>query len=158
MKVGIASDKSGFPLKEVVKAHLIEKGHEVLDLGQLKMEDEWVYYYVGASRVAKAILSGQVKKGILICGTGAGMNIAANKFKGIYAVSVEGIYSAKSCAFINGANVITMGRRIVGDGMACEMTDEFLKYEAGDTLAPETAKICSFQAEGLVAMEKENFR
>jgi ribose 5-phosphate isomerase B len=158
MKVAIAADKSGFPLKEAIKAHLIEKGHVVSDLGQLSMDDDWVYYYEGASRVARAILSGQAEKGILVCGTGAGMNIVANKFKGIYAISAEGVYSAKSCAFINGANVMTLGRRIVGDGMACEMCDEFLKYKQGDTQTAENVTFGAKLLKGVYALEEENFR
>lgn len=125
MKVIIGSDKSGFPLKEAVKAHLIEQGHEVEDCGTLDL-DNVKPFFVTAPALASQIHSGAFEKGILICGTGAGMEIMANKYKGVYAVVCNDIYDARMCRAINDANVMTMGGWKIAPEVGCEMVDVFL--------------------------------
>ncbi len=128
MKLAIGSDKSGFAVKEALKAWLSENGYEFDDLGTTDLADVHPYYRV-ASDVAPLVQSGAYTKAVLICGTGAGMCVVANKYKGIYAVACEGTYSAKMARAINNANVLCMGGWIVGPEMAIEMTKTFLNTE-----------------------------
>ena len=128
MKIAIGSDKSGFPVKEAVKAWLAENGYEADDLGTVDPGDVHPYYRV-ASETAPRIQDGTYDRAILICGTGAGMSVVANKFKGVHAVACEGVYSAKMARAINNANVLCMGGWIVGPEMAIEMVRTFLHTE-----------------------------
>ena len=125
MKLAIGSDKSGFAVKEAVKAWLSETGVEFDDLGTVDLNDVHPYYRV-ASEVAPRVQDGSYEKAILICGTGAGMSVVANKFKGVHAVACEGVYSAKMARAINNANVLCMGGWIVGPELAIEMVKAFL--------------------------------
>ena len=125
MKIAIGSDKSGFAAKEAVKAYLLEAGVEFDDLGTTDLNDVHPYYQV-AGEVAPLVQNGTYGKAILICGTGAGMSVVANKFKGVYAVASECVYSAKMARAINNANVLCMGGWIVGPEMAVEMVKTFL--------------------------------
>ena len=125
MKLAIGSDKSGFAVKEAVKAWLSENKIEFDDLGTVDLNDVHPYYRV-ASEVAPKVQDGTYEKAILICGTGAGMSVVANKFKGVHAVACEGVYSAKLARAINNANVLCMGGWIVGPEMAIEMVRAFL--------------------------------
>ncbi|MBR4700820.1 MAG: RpiB/LacA/LacB family sugar-phosphate isomerase [Oscillospiraceae bacterium] len=125
MKLAIGSDKSGFAVKEAVKAWLSENKIEFDDLGTVDLNDVHPYYRV-ASEVAPKVQDGTYEKAILICGTGAGMSVVANKFKGVHAVACEGVYSAKMARAINNANVLCMGGWIVGPEMAIEMVRAFL--------------------------------
>ena len=125
MKIAIGSDKSGFSAKEAIKAWLTEAGIEFDDLGTTDLEQVHPYYQV-ASEVAPLVQNGTYEKAVLICGTGAGMAVVANKFKGVYAVACEGVYSAKMCRAINNANVLCMGGWIVGPELAVEMVKTFL--------------------------------
>ena len=88
MKIAIGSDKSGFAAKEAVKAYLVEAGVEFDDLGTTDLGDVHPYYQV-ASEVAPLVQNGTYEKAVLICGTGAGMSVVANKYKGVYAVACE---------------------------------------------------------------------
>ena len=125
MKLAIGSDKSGFAVKEAVKAWLSETGVEFDDLGTVDLNDVHPYYRV-ASEVAPRVQDGSYEKAILICGSGAGMSVVANKFKGVHAVACEGVYSAKMARAINNANVLCMGGWIVGPELAIEMVKAFL--------------------------------
>jgi len=125
MKVAIGSDKSGFPAKEAIKAYLTEAGVDFVDLGTQDLENVHPYYEV-ANEIAPQVQNGTFDRAILICGTGAGMSVVANKYKGVYAVACEGVYSAKMCRAINNANIMCMGGWIVGPEMAVEMTKTFL--------------------------------
>lgn len=128
MKIAIGSDKSGFSAKEAVKAYLTEAGVAFDDLGTTDLEHVHPYYQV-ASEVAPKVRDGTYDKAVLICGTGAGMSIVANKYKGVYAVACEGVYSAKMARAINNANILCMGGWIVGPEMAVEMVKTFLAAE-----------------------------
>jgi len=128
MKIAIGSDKSGFSAKEAIKAYLTEAGADYEDLGTLELDKVHPYYQV-ASEVAPKVQSGEFDRAVLICGTGAGMSVVANKYKGVYAVACEGVYSAKMARAINNANILCMGGWIVGPEMAVEMTKTFLATE-----------------------------
>ena len=124
-KIVIGSDKSGFSVKETIKAWLKENGYEADDLGTVDLNAVHPYYQV-ASEVAPLVQNGTYEKAILICGTGAGMCVVSNKFKGVHAVACESVYSAKMARAINNANVLCMGGWIVGPEMAVEMVKAFL--------------------------------
>ncbi|MBQ6891158.1 MAG: RpiB/LacA/LacB family sugar-phosphate isomerase [Clostridia bacterium] len=125
MKIAIGSDKSGFAVKEAVKAYLAEAGVAFDDLGTTDLNAVHPYYQV-ASEVAPLVQNGTYARAILICGTGAGMSVVAKKYKGVYAVACEGVYSAKMARAINNANILCMGGWIVGPEMAVEMVKTFL--------------------------------
>jgi len=125
-KVLIGSDKSGFQLKEAVKQHLTEQGYEVADCGTTD-ENEPKGYFVVAPLAAKKVQSGEFEKAILICGTGMGMAVVANKYKGVYAAVCENTYAAEKCRAINDANVLTLGGWITGEVAGCAIVDKFLE-------------------------------
>ena len=128
MRIAIGSDKSGFTAKEAVKAYLTEQGIDFDDLGTKDL-DHVIPYYAVADKTAPLVADGTYDKAILICGTGAGMCVVSNKYKGVYAVACEGIYSAKMARAINNANILCMGGWIVGPEIAIEMAQVFLKTE-----------------------------
>jgi ribose 5-phosphate isomerase B len=156
MKVVIASDASGFRLKEAVKKHLIENGHEVADKGQLS-ENEPVMYYDAVESLAKTIQSGEFEKGIVICGTGAGVSLTANKFKGIYCVACESIFTAERISLINNANVLAMGENVVSYYMAGEMADKFLSQKWCDGFDAARRERNENGYAKLKKIEKENY-
>ena len=125
MNVLIGSDKSGFQLKEEVKAYLTEKGYTLTDCGTLDPEKPTPFFDVAPIAAAK-IQSGEFERAILICGTGMGMAIVANKYKGVYAACCESTYSAEKARAVNDANILTMGGWIVGGILGCEMAEKFL--------------------------------
>ena len=127
-KIAIGSDKSGFFLKEAIKKHLADKGYQVDDFGTQDAE-KGVPFFEVAPVVAKKIQNKEYAKAVLICGTGMGMAIVANKFKGVYAAVAESVYSAKMCRAINNANILTMGGWITAETMGFDMVDAFLETE-----------------------------
>lgn len=125
MNIVLAADPFAVDLKDAVKEHLETKGYTVLDAGATK--DKEMPYYDAAPAAAKLLQSGKAARGVLFCGTGAGMCIVANKFKGVNAVCVESVFSAKMARAINDANVITLGAMIVAPWMAKAMVDTWLE-------------------------------
>ena len=125
MKIAIGSDKSGFAVKESVKAYLTEVGADFDDLGTTDLNEVHPYYQV-ASEVAPLVQRGVYDRAVLICGTGAGMSVVSNKYKGVYAVACESLYAAKMARAINNAQVLCMGGWIVGPELAVEMVKTFL--------------------------------
>ena len=126
MKVAIASDFSGFQLKEQVRQHLEKSGYDIMDVGQKDPQNQMLYYEA-ATRLARVLQNGECRKGIVICGTGAGVSLIANRYKGIYCVACESVYTAEKISLINNANVLAMGEKVVSFTMGCEMADAFLK-------------------------------
>lgn len=131
MKIGIGSDHAGFELKEKIVKYLQEKGYECVDYGPYS-EDRVDYPDYG-ELVARKILVKEVDKGVLICGTGIGISVAANKVKGIIAAVCSEPYSARLTVQHNNADIIAFGARVVGEDMAKMIVDEFLnaKFEGG---------------------------
>jgi ribose 5-phosphate isomerase B len=126
MKIAIASDLSGFPLKQAVVEHLGKRDDvEVIDYG-IPDADHPQPYVVQAPKVAKAIQNGEADKGILVCGTAQGMAIVANKHKGIYAVVADGLFAAERGKIINNANVITMGGWVTAPFLGTQIVDAWL--------------------------------
>ncbi len=128
MQVYIGSDHAGYAMKEVVQAHLKEKGHEVLDLGVFE-EVNAADYPDTAREVAEKVIENEGSKGVLICGTGIGMSIAANKVKGIRAAVTHDETTAKAASQHNNANIISFGQRVVGNDVAKNIVDTFLSTE-----------------------------
>ena len=131
MKVAFACDHAGFALKEAVIAHLKEMGHEVVDFGCYT--PECVDYPVQGEKAARAVASGECALGVLICGTGIGISLAANRVHGIRAAVCSESYSAELTRRHNDANMIAFGARVVGEGTACAILDAFFgaKFEGG---------------------------
>ena len=125
--IAIGCDHGGFELKQEIMKHLEGNNIEYKDFGTYTKDS--CDYPVYAKKVAKAILSGECEKGILICGTGIGIGITANKFKGIRAALCHDVFSAQATREHNDANVLTMGERVVGPGLALKIVDTFLTTE-----------------------------
>jgi ribose 5-phosphate isomerase B len=126
MKIAIASDLSGFPLKQEIARHLAERGDvELLDFG-IESAEAPKPYFEQAPKVAGAIQSGAAERGILICGTGQGMAIVANKHKGVYACVVDDLFSGERAKIVNNANVITLGGWITAPFLGCQIVDAWL--------------------------------
>lgn len=122
--VALGCDHGGYELKEEIKKHLEKQGVAYEDFGCDGLES--TDYPIYAKRVAHAILDGKCEKGILICGTGIGISITANKFKGIRAALCSDCFSAEATRLHNDANVLAMGGRVVGPGLALKIVDTFL--------------------------------
>lgn len=155
--IAIASDLSGFPLKQALAAHLAAKeGVEVLDFG-IESEDKPSPYFVQAPKVAAAIQDGRAAKGILICGTGQGMAIVANKHKGIYACVVSDIFSGERAKIINNANVITLGGWVTAPFVACEIVDAWLAMAFTQKMEFKRDFLTNALSQ-VAALEERNFR
>ena len=127
MKIVLANDHSAVDLKKEIKEYLEEKGYEVIDVGTNSTES--CDYPVYGAKVAKAVASGEVEQGILICGTGVGISLAANKVKGIRCVVCSEPYSAKLSKQHNNTNILAFGARVVGIEMAKMIVTEWLNAE-----------------------------
>lgn len=122
--IAIGSDHGGFELKKEVIAHLDARGLEYKDFGTYS--DASCDYPVYGKAVAKAVASGECERGIIICGTGIGISIAANKVHGIRAALCGDCFSAEATRQHNDANVLALGARVVGPGLALKIVDTFL--------------------------------
>ncbi len=125
--LAIGCDHGGFDLLEKIKAHLEERGIEYRHFGCL--DGSSVDYPDIAKPVAKAVASGECERGILVCGTGIGMSIAANKVRGVRAAVLSDHYSCKYTRLHNDTNVLCLGGRVIGDATAIELVDLFLDTE-----------------------------
>lgn len=122
--IGIGSDHGGFALKEAIKKHLEERGLEYKDFGTYS--DASCDYPVYGRAVAKAVAAGECELGILICGTGIGISITANKVPGIRAALCSDCFSAEATRQHNNANILALGARVLGEGLALKIVDTFL--------------------------------
>lgn len=151
MHLLIGCDNAAFTLKEAILGFLRDKKIEVEDVGVRSDVDEEPYPEVAARLAKRIIASDYTRKGVLLCGTGIGMAIAANKFPGIYATPVHDIYSAERSCLSNDANVITMGARVIGVELAKKLLEEWLSLR----FVPGRS---SSKIEVIKRIEKENFR
>lgn len=131
MKIALGSDHGGFELKNKIKQFLIESGHDVVDFGCDSSES--VNYPSFGIEVGEKVASNEFDRGIVICGSGIGISIAANKVKGIRCALVHDVYSAKLTRLHNDSNVLAMGGRIIGDDLAKAIVDTWVntEYEGG---------------------------
>ncbi|MCL1921661.1 MAG: RpiB/LacA/LacB family sugar-phosphate isomerase [Kiritimatiellaeota bacterium] len=123
-KILIAADPFALALKDGIVAHLKQKGFEVVDMGATA--EKQIPYFESAVAVSKALQAGQGDRAILFCGTGMGMAVIANRFKGVTASVVESIFAARMCRAINDANALCLGSMVWAEWMAKEAVDVFL--------------------------------
>ena len=142
MRVAVGADHAGFDLKELLKSRLATAGHEVADLGTHGTES--TDYPDWAAKVADAIADGRAERGLLVCGTGVGMAIAANRHRGVRAVATNDPFTAQLARRHNDANVLALGARIVAAPLAEELLRLFLEtpFEGGRH-QPRVAKLDS---------------
>lgn len=127
MKIAVASDHGGYALKEQVKEHLLKRGYEVVDLGT--DSEESVDYPEYGKICGEAVAGGKADLGIVCCGTGIGIGIAANKVKGIRCAEVTNEYMAEMTKKHNNANMISLGGRVLETGQALKIVDVWLDTE-----------------------------
>ena len=157
IRIALASDKSGFPLKSAVVEYLQSRDDiEVIDLGQ-NSPDESFPYVQQAPKVARAIQNGEADRGVLVCGTGQGMGIVANKFKGIYAVVADSIFAGERGKIINNANVLTMGGWITAPFLGVEIVKSWLAVGFTETME-DRAEWLAAAVEGVQQLEEEAFK
>lgn len=125
--IALGSDQAGYELKQIIMKHLDERGLEYKDYGSYNADP--VDYPVYGKKVAHAIVDGECDRGILICGTGIGISIAANKVKGIRAAVCSDCFSAEATRLHNDANILAFGARVIGPGLAEKIVDTFLDTE-----------------------------
>lgn len=156
MKIAFACEFCSFPLMQEVKQRLVEKGHDILDLG-MQSADRPLLFYEIAPRVAEAVQRGEAERGIMACGTGMGVCIIANKYKGVYAGLAESATSARLCYVINRANILCFGGWMIGKLQAFDMVDAYLSATIGQGFSEERRKV---QADGfakVLEIEQRNF-
>lgn len=131
MRIAIGCDHGGYELKEALKTYIQDKGAEVIDMGT--NDTSSVNYPVYGQAVAEKVAEKGADLGILICGTGLGMSYVANKVKGIRCACVSDVFSAEMARLHNDANVLSMGARVVGLGLAMKIVETFLgtEFEGG---------------------------
>ncbi len=127
----MGSDHAGYPLKEKIKEFLLRDGHEVMDFGALSEDSS--HYPLFARDVALAVQRGEAERGILVCGTGIGMSIAANKFRGVRAALCVNEYMARMSRKHNDANILCLGDRVLGEELALSIVSVWLEtpFEGG---------------------------
>ncbi len=127
MKIALGSDHGGLNLKNAIKTHLADKGIDVVDMGT-HTTDSCDYPVIGQA-VAEEVAAGNVDCGILVCGTGIGISLAANKVPGIRAAVVSDCFSAEMTKAHNNANILALGERVVGIGLGLKIVDTYLATE-----------------------------
>ena len=127
MRIAIGADHGGYELKQYIAEFLIAQGHQVQDFGTHSLES--VDYPDFATPLARAVAAGEFERGILVCGTGIGMSIAANKVHGIRAALCTNCYMARMSRQDNDANILCLGGRVLGLGLALEIVQTFLSNE-----------------------------
>ncbi|HSB03946.1 MAG TPA: ribose 5-phosphate isomerase B [Thermodesulfobacteriota bacterium] len=149
MRIGIACDHGGFGLKEEVKTFLKSQGVEPIDFGSF--DETSVDYPDLGIQVAERVSQGELERGILICGTGIGMSIVANKFRGVRAALAHELYSARCSREHNDANILVLGGRVVGPGLTREIVKVWLE-------TPFSGGRHQKRLDKITALEKKNFK
>jgi ribose 5-phosphate isomerase B len=148
MKIAVGTDHGGFPIKQAVVDELKKLGHEVVDCGAMSYDakDDFPDF---ARAVGKAIQSGQVERGILICGSGVGVTIAANKMTGVRACLCHDSYSARQGVEHDNMNVLALGGRIIGDELARELVRAFMagNFDGGERFVRRMNKVLEIEKE-----------
>ncbi len=150
MRISIASDHAGYELRKKVEVHLEELGHEVIS-GGAESEQKPFSYVEAGKKIAEDVLAGRADRGIAICGTGIGISIVVNKYKGIRCGLSTNEYMARMSRQHNDANVLAFGARVVGSAIALAMVDAFLE----ETFAGERHAV---RVNDIKALEEENFK
>jgi ribose 5-phosphate isomerase B len=147
MKLAVASDHAGFPLKAPIMDELRKMGHEVIDLGTDSTAP--VDYPDYAAAVAHAVLDGRADRAVLVCGSGAGACVAVNKFKGIRGATCHDSFSARQCVEDDDVNVLCLGARVIGPNLAVELARDYVqaKFSGAERHVRRLGKIAKFEAE-----------
>jgi ribose 5-phosphate isomerase B len=157
-KIILGADAFGLKLKDVIKEHLKKKDYEIIDVGSFENDREIPYYEVAATAAAK-IQKGEAEKAILFCGTGMGVSIVANKFKGVYASVVESEFTGKMAKVINNSNVLTLGGMIFSEYKAKMAVDLFLGSQHTEGFwDPKMAEFLKNSLEEIKKIENNNFK
>lgn len=145
MKLAIGCDEAACELKEVLKKHLLEQGHDVTDFGTHDAKP--VLYPDVAIAVAERVAQGEYPRAVLLCGTGIGMAISANKVTGIRAAQCHDTYSAERAARSNDAQIVTIGARVVGPELAKAIIDTWMRstFDGGRSV-PKVQRITDYEA------------
>ena len=141
MRIAIGADHAGFDLKQILAAYLRQRGHEVIDQGT--DSDDPVDYPDFAEAVSQAVLGGQAERGVLVCGSGVGASVSANKIPGIRAGLCHNTYSARQGVEHDDMNMLVLGARVIGVELARELVDNFLaaKFNGEERHQRRVAKI-----------------
>ncbi len=147
MNLAVASDHAGFPLKEPVIQELRRLGHQVTDLGTNSTAS--VDYPDYARAVAEAVLRGRAERAVLVCGSGAGACVAANKFRGIRAATCHDSFSARQCVEDDDVNVLCLGARVIGPALAGDLAREFAgaRFSGAERHRRRLSKILAFESD-----------
>jgi ribose 5-phosphate isomerase B len=147
MNLAVASDHGGYPLKARIIEELRQAGHEVSDLGTNSADP--VDYPDYARAVAEAVLSGRAERAVLLCGSGAGACVAANKFRGIRAATCHDSFSARQCVEDDDVNVLCLGARVIGPELAVELVRDYVnaRFSGAERHRRRLAKIAAFESE-----------
>src|ERR1035438_9151976 len=147
MKLAVASDHAGFPLKGAVIDDLRKLGHTVTDLGTDSTDP--VDYPDYAKKVAEAVLHHEADRAVLICGSGAGACVAANKFRGIRSATCHDSFSARQCVEDDDVNVLCLGARVIGPNLAIDVVRDYVaaKFSGAERHVRRLGKIAAFEAE-----------
>ena len=157
MKFAIGTTKAGLTLKKSVIAHLEENGHQVDDLG-MKEDGDFVPYHVSAANVARAVSEKKYEKAIIICGTGAGSVIVANKFKDVYAVHCTNSFEAEKASAVNNANVLVLAEWLTPDKHATEIIQSWLNTSFGSGFEKEWQDFLENCYNEIQELEDNNFK
>ena len=147
MNIAVACDHAGFPLKARVAEELRKDGHQVTDLGTGSTDP--VDYPDYARAAAQAVLAGRAERAVLICGSGAGACVAANKFRGIRAATCHDSFSAQQCVGDDDVNILCLGARVIGPELAVVLVRDYIhaKFSGADRHRRRLAKIAAFEAD-----------
>jgi ribose 5-phosphate isomerase B len=156
MTIIIGADPWGLNVKNAVKAALEKRDVEIIDIGSFEGKNK--DYFDVSKQVAQAIISKKADKGIVFCGTGMGVAIVANKFKGIYAAVVESEYAAHRCKQLNNTNVLAIGGMLVSEFMAVEAVNRWLDTTHTDGLDDDMAAFTNHAIKEIEKIENENFK
>ena len=152
MRVGIAADHGGFTLKEQATQSLRAAGHEVVDFGdrQLNPSDDYPDFVIP---LARAVASGEVERGVALCGSGVGASIAANKIRGVRAGLIHDVFSARQGVEDDDMNVFCLGGRVIGDGLALQLVETFLaaRFSGAERHRRRLAKVRAVEEPGTEA-------
>ena len=147
MNIALGADHAGFPLKAAIAQHILESGNEVVDIGahEIQPDDDYPDF---ALAVAQAILLGDAERGIILCGSGVGASIAANKVAGIRAAVCHDVYSARQGVEHDDMNVLTLGTRVVGVSLARVIVTAFLgaAFSGEERHARRLSKVSAIEA------------
>jgi ribose 5-phosphate isomerase B len=142
MKIAIGCDPNATDLKDVLKDYMVGLGHEVTEY-----DSEDPIYANVAIAVATAVAAGQYDRGVLVCGTGIGVAIAANKVHGAYAANIGNVYQAQRAALSNNANIVTFGSQVQGTELAKALLGEYLAhtFDPNSRSGPKVARIAAYE-------------